>query len=56
MSKNFEKFFLPSYPSNEKTQSLSIMNQENNFDLWQLCAAVLMILTAFVITSIINAL
>lgn len=32
------------------------MNQENNFDLWQLCAAVLMILTAFVITSIINAL
>lgn len=32
------------------------MNQENNFDLWQLCAAILMILTAFCITSIINAL
>ena len=56
MSKNFEKFFLPSYQSNVKTQSLSIMNQENNFDLWQLFAAVLMILTAFIITSIINSL
>lgn len=32
------------------------MSQENNFDLWQLCAAVLMILIAFVITSIINSL
>lgn len=32
------------------------MAKDNNFDLWQLCAAVLMILTAFIITSIINAL
>lgn len=32
------------------------MAKDNNFDLWQLAAAVLMIVTAFVLTSIINAL
>lgn len=32
------------------------MAKDNNFDLWQLFAAVLMIVTAFVLTSIINAL
>lgn len=32
------------------------MAKDNNFDLWQLFAAVLMILTAFILTSLINQL